>query len=264
MTDLRALAVRLDDATREARAVPQLSATTPLTLDDAYAVQREGIALRVAREEVVVGVKLGFTSKAKAAQMGVFEVIVGALTDAGWIEDGGTVDPARFIHPRIEPEVAFRLLVDVDPQDPRAVLSPEHLDVAPALELIDSRYRDFRFTLEDVVADNTSAAGFVVGPWRPLGDALRALDVGNLAVVLEVDGAIVDTGSTAAILGDPLRALLAVVTMARRHGLALPAGSIILAGAATPAIPLPTQAGVAVEARVAGLGSATVVIGGPS
>jgi len=264
VTGHQALAGILDEATQGASAVPQLSATTPLTLADAYAVQRAGIDLREQRGEAVVGVKLGFTSKAKAAQMGVFDLIMGTLTDALRIEDGGTVDPATFIHPRIEPEVAFRLRVDVDPLDPRAEVSPGDLDIAPALELIDSRYRDFRFTLEDVVADNTSAAGFVVGPWRALVDAQRTLDVGNLGVVLEVDGAIVDAGSTAAILGDPLRALPAVVAMARTYGVALTAGSVILAGAATPAIPLPTGAGACVEARVTGLGSATVVIGGGS
>jgi len=260
MTDLLALASVLDDAARSAAATPQLTAETALTLEEAYGVQRAGVALRVGRGDTVVGVKLGFTSKAKAQQMGVSDVIVGVITEQMWIDDGGQVDLGRLIHPRIEPEVAFRLGVDVDPNDPEDDPQSAAFDVAPALEIIDSRYRDFRFSLEDVVADNTSAAGFVIGPWRSLA-AMH--DLGNRGVVLEVDGAVVATGSTAAILGDPLRALPAVKRMARQHGLTLPAGSIILAGAATAAIPLPSHSGAAVVATVTGLGRVTVVTGGP-
>ncbi|MFC5993620.1 2-keto-4-pentenoate hydratase [Pseudonocardia hispaniensis] len=254
MTDVVALASMLDDAARTATAIPQLTATTSLTLDKAYDVQRAGVALRTERGDAAVGVKLGFTSKAKALQMGVSDAIIGVITDEMRVDDGGEVDVSRLIHPRIEPEVAFRLGPDIDPDDPHDDPQTAVLEIAPALEIIDSRYRDFTFSLEDVVADNTSAARFVVGPWRPFESAQARLDLGNLGVVLELDGAVVETGSTAAILGDPLRALPAVKRMARHHGLALPAGSIILAGAATAAVSLPSQPGISVVATVTGLG----------
>lgn len=254
--DVTALAARLDEAARTATAIPQLSDEQPLTLDEAYEVQHTGIALRAGRGDTVVGVKLGFTSKAKAAQMGVSDVIVGQLTASMRAEDGGTVDVGTMVHPRIEPEVAFRLGADIDPQDPVVDPLAAVTDVAPALEIIDSRYRDFRFSLHDVVADDTSAAGFVIGPWRRLGDVRSEIDLANAAVVLEVDGEVAGTGSTAAILGDPLRAIEAVARMARQHSLGVPAGSIILAGAATAAVPL--TAGSVVEASVAGLGRVAV------
>ncbi|MFC0531758.1 2-keto-4-pentenoate hydratase [Phytohabitans kaempferiae] len=255
MTDFDALAARLDEAARTAGAVPQLTREGPLSLADAYAVQRALVALRTARGDVPVGVKLGFTSKAKAAQMGVFDVVAGVVTARMRIADGAGPD-FPLIHPRIEPEIAFRLDADVDPAAPAADLTSAVGAVAPALEIIDSRYRDFSFTLEDVVADNTSAAGFAIGPWRGFAAASDGLDLGNLGVVLEVDGVPAQTGSTAAILGHPLRALAATKRMAAAYGLPLPAGSVILAGAATAAVPL--AAGSVVEATVTGLGRVTV------
>lgn len=249
------LARRLDDAVRSATAIPQLSDEEPLTLDEAYAVQRAGIALKVGRGDPVVGVKLGFTSEAKARQMGVSDVIIGQLTAATQVADGGEVDLAAMVHPRIEPEVAFRLGRELSADDPDPLTAVS--EVATALEIIDSRYRDFRFSLEDVVADNTSAAGFVVGDWLPFADVADAL--GSAAVTLSFDGAVREQGSTDAILGDPRHAVAATQRMAGLHGLPLPAGSIILAGAATAAVAL--EPGVLVQATVAGLGAVSVRTG---
>lgn len=238
---LEALAAVLDEAVSTATPVSQISAGPHggITLVQAYAVQAAGIRLRTARGEQVVGAKLGFTSKAKAEQMGVSDVIAGVLTDAMQVDDDGTLEMGALIHPRIEPEIAFRLAQD-------------GVEVAVALEIIDSRYQDFRFDLQDVVADNTSAARFVVGPWQPLAQVSAALDLADLPVTLRIDGETVAAGSSADILGDPVAALPAIERMAATHGLSLPAGSVVLAGAATAAVPLP--ANVVVEAQVSGLG----------
>ncbi len=239
----------LDEAVRTASPVPQLSSEPGgrLTLDEAYAVQAAGVRLRTARGEVVVGAKLGFTSKAKAEQMGVSDVIAGVLTDAMQVSDGDTLDTTALIHPRVEPELAFRLAAD-------------GVQVAAALEVIDSRYQDFRFDLQDVVADNTSAARFVVGEWQPLAQVSKALDLADLAVTLRINGEPVAAGSSADILGDPTAALPAIERMATRYGLTLPVGSIVLAGAATAAVPLPANAQI--EAEVAGLGVVRMKTGG--
>jgi 2-oxo-3-hexenedioate decarboxylase len=237
----------LDGAQRAATAVAQLPAG--LTLDEAYRIQHEVLALRIARGERPAGTKLGFTSAAKMVQMGVSEIIVGQLTDAMQSPDGGRLALSRFIHPRIEPEVAFRLARDVDVD----IDIEQCIDaVAPALEIIDSRFRDFRFSLPDVVADNTSAAAFVVGPWVPLAAPLA--DLPDWDVELLVDGAVVEKGSTADILGHPANALRALVPLAARHGFALTKGQVVLAGAATAAVPFTAAT---VEARVVGLGSAS-------
>jgi 2-oxo-3-hexenedioate decarboxylase len=245
--DVDAAAAALDAAQRDAEAMEQFGDRLPG--DFAYPVQAALLARRLRRGERPVGVKLGFTSEAKQAQMGLSEVIVGRLTDAMAIPDGSTVNLRRYIHPRVEPEVAFRLDRDVDPAEPEPGIRSAIGAVAPAMEVIDSRYRDFRFSLADVIADNTSAAGFVVGPWTDLGD------LADCQVELVIDGVAVQQGSTAAILGHPLLAADALVPIAHRLGIALPAGTVILAGAATAAVPL--RPGL-VEARIAGVGSARV------
>ncbi|HJQ43200.1 MAG TPA: fumarylacetoacetate hydrolase family protein [Jatrophihabitantaceae bacterium] len=235
-------AATLDAAQRSASAVAQLDLGPDLAA--AYAIQRELVQRRVERGERIVGSKLGFTSKAKMAQMGVSEIIVGRLTDAMQVDNGADVDLARFIHPRIEPEIAFHLGRDVDRDIADCVDA-----VAPALEIIDSRYRDFRFSLPDVIADNTSAAAFVVGEWQPVRD------VADLPVRLLVDGAEVEAGSSAAILGHPLRALEELVELAAKYDIALRTGDVILAGAATAAVPFAAHS---VAAHVDGLGVASV------
>jgi 2-oxo-3-hexenedioate decarboxylase len=245
--DLAALAARLDEAVT-ATAIPQLAAAAGVDADTAYAVQEALVARRCVRGERLVGLKMGLTSRAKMEQVGVDEVIWGRLTDGMRIDDGGTVDLGGYIHPRAEPEVAF--LLAGSPEPGGDFLSTVRA-VAPALELIDSRYANFTFSLPDVIADNTSAAGFVIGAWQPVPAGLD-----NLGVLLEVDGRVVQTGSTAAILGDPRRALNEGVRLAGRHGVRLREGWVFLAGAATAAVPL--KPGVQVRAVVEKLGTASL------
>lgn len=214
-----------------------------LTLDDAYAVQRALLDRRRERGARYAGPKLGFTSRAKMAQMGVDEVIVGWLVDDMQIPADGTLSLDGLVHPRAEPEVAFRLgrTVDLDGPDDDIVHAVDA--VAPALEIIDSRYRNFTFSLPDVVADNTSACRFVIGNWQP---ATATTAVGNLDVVLSVDGRPVENGSTSAILGDPWNALRELVPLAKQYGFELHRGAVILAGGATAATSLAAAANVKV------------------
>jgi 2-oxo-3-hexenedioate decarboxylase len=132
--------------------------------------------------------------------MGIDEMIWGRLTDAMLIEDGGSIVFERYVHPRVEPEVAFLLhtplAASVTPPAALAAVAA----VAPALEIIDSRYRDFRFSLTDVVADNSSSSSFVIGPW-----ASPTTDISNLGMILSIDGVARQIGSSAAILGHPIR-----------------------------------------------------------
>ncbi|MGW0502996.1 2-keto-4-pentenoate hydratase [Micromonospora sp. NPDC003241] len=233
------LARRLDAAVTSRTAIPQLGTDTALDVPTAYRVQQAVVDHRLSRGERPVGLKLGLTSRAKMAQMGVDEVIWGRLTDAMHIPDGGTLRLSAHIHPKVEPEVAF------------LVHGGAITAVAPALEVIDSRYVDFRFTLPEVIADNTSASGFVLGAWQPLPDGID-----NLGVLLEVDGRPVQIGSTAAILGDPRRALAEAVRLAAASGVDLADGAILLAGAATAAVPL--RAGSHVRVTVDTLGTASL------
>ncbi len=230
MKALNDYAVLLDDAAHHAREVAQFDTESRLSLDDAYAIQAASIQRRLARGERRVGVKMGFTSRAKMLQMGLSDVIWGRLTDAMQIEEGTSIDLSHYVHPRVEPELAFFL------KKPLAgkVTGPEALAaveaIAPALEIIDSRYKDFKFTLPEVIADNASSSSFVIGAWRD-----PAIDFGNLGLTLNIGGRAVQVGSTAALLGHPLRSLIAAARVAAQAGEPLQAGWIVMAGGATPA-----------------------------
>lgn len=247
MADIQALAMRVDEAALHAEAIAQLSAGATLSLEDAYEIQRQSIARRLARGERRVGVKMGFTSRAKIVQMGISDMIWGRLTSGMVVEDGGNIRLAGYVHPRVEPEIAFLLKKELAGNiTPLQALSAVEA-VAPAMEIIDSRYENFKFSLADVVADNASSSGFVTGPWhRP------DTDFSNLGMVMSFNGKAVQIGSSAAILGHPLRSLVAAARFAAAAGEPLQPGWTVMAGGATVAEAL--AAGVHAETEVQHLG----------
>lgn len=247
MTDIRELARILDTAADEAHDTPQIAEKEDLTLEQAYEIQAASIARRLDRGEKLVGVKMGFTSRAKAIQMGVDDLIYGKLTDAMIVADGGTIKMEDYVHPRVEPELAFLLNRPLE-GNVGTVEAYEAVEaVAPAIEIIDSRYENFKFSLIDVVADNSSSSGFVLGNWRQ-----KPQDPSNLGMILSFDGRPVQIGSTAAVLGNPVRSLVTAVRMLTEAGERLEAGQVILTGGATAAEAL--RAGVSVSAELEGLG----------
>ncbi len=228
MLEVMDIAARLDDAARFATATPQLDA--PLTLEDAYRVQAASLGRRYQRGENRVGIKMGFTSRAKMVQMGIDEMIWGRLTDQMLVEDGGTIAFSAYVHPRVEPEIAFLLKAPLAGRITPAAALAAVGGIAPALEIIDSRYRNFKFSLTDVIADNSSSSSFVVGPW-----ADPAHDTSNLGMILEIDGEARQIGSSAAILGNPIRSLVAAARLADEAHEPLKAGDVVMAGGATAA-----------------------------
>lgn len=244
MADIAAIAARLDDAAREARAIVQITGQEgELSLADAYEIQRAAIDHRLARGARLVGVKMGFTSEAKMAQMGLKDQIWGRLTSDMVVPNGGILDRARFIHPRVEPEVAVRLKAPLTGEVTRGEALAAVDAVAAALEIIDSRYENFRFALGDVIADNASSSAFVVGPWLAADT-----DVGDVAMAMGVDNAVVETGSSAAILGDPIRSLVAAARLAGAAGLVLQPGWTVMLGGATAAAAIGTARTVSLDA----------------
>jgi 2-oxo-3-hexenedioate decarboxylase len=128
--------------------------------------------------------------------------------------------------------------------------------LAVAMEIIDSRYQNFKFSLEDVVADNSSSSGYVIGPWVDPID-----DISDLAISLNFDGETVQSGSSNDILGDPYQSLVEAARLAGDAGLTLEAGWVVLAGAATAAEALRPGVNVTVEAEQLG-GASLRVAGG--
>lgn len=228
-----------------------------LDLETAYAVQDEVLRRKVAAGERVVGVKLGLTSRAKQQRMNVHAPLTGWLTDAMVLPAGVPVPQDDLIHPRAEPELVFVLGSALEGPGVTAASALAAVDmVYGGLEIIDSRYRDFRFTLPDVVADNASSARFVIGP---VGRRPDELDLALEACLLEVDGAIVDSATGAAVQGHPAEALALAANDLAQRGLRLEPGWIVLTGGMTDAVF--TQPGGVVAAHFTNLGS-VVVSGG--
>jgi len=231
----------------------QFSTTEQYSLEDAYAIQHALIAERVAEGHEVVGVKMGFTSVAKMNQMGVDDMIIGQLTSDMKISIQQPLQRSQCIHPRAEPEIAFRLSQNVE-----GALSVDEIvnyvdGVAAAVEVIDSRYENFKFSLEDVVADNCSSCGYAMGPWREV-----PMELNGLNMVQFFDGTIIAKGNSDAILGNPFEALSAATRLAKQHGIALKKGMIVFAGASTAAHFIKEHSKVVV--KVDGLGEAPFAV----
>lgn len=228
-------AQHLDTCAQEARDTPKITDDCPeLDWDDAYRIQERLRARQLARGARQIGYKAGLTSYAKMRQMGVETPVFGYLLDTFSVPAGGSCRTSELIHPKVEPEIAFVLKSDL--QGPGChigtVLAATDF-VLPGIEVIDSRYRDFKFDLKSVIADNTSAARFVVGG-KPL--SVRGVDLRTLGIVLEKNGTPVAFGAGAAVLGHPAAAVAALANHLGQRGEKLPAGSLILSGGITEAV----------------------------
>ena len=235
------------------RALTSRSEIAPLTrthgdfdLPTAYAVQALGVQKRLGRGEKIVGYKMGLTSEAKRVQMNLGSPIYGVLTDAMRVEH--KLRAGDGVHPKIEPEIAFVTSKELSGRPSPAEAFEAIATMGPALEILDSRFVGFKyFSLPDVVADNSSSWRFVLGPQS------APRNPGGLQMRMLVDGVVKQEASSDAISGNPLLSLVQLVWLLQKP---LPAGSIVLAGAATVAEPL--RPGMRVELQVDELGAVAV------
>ena len=228
------LAERLENAELNRAPITKITNDHPdLDWDDAYAIQDEIRRRKTERGVQIAGLKAGLTSQAKMKQMNVTEPVFGFMCDYGMIADGGEVEIDRYIAPRVEAEIAFVTKHDIKgPCHIGTVLQATDF-VLPAVEILDSRYENFNFDLISVVADNTSAAGFVIG-----GASRRVDDVNlrTLGIVLEKNGEIVELAAGAAVLGHPAESIVMLANMLARKDDFIPAGTFIMTGGVTAAV----------------------------
>ena len=246
---------------RLTKAVAQLTATTPLTehhghfdTATAYDLQARVVAHRTAQGHRVVGAKLGLTSEAKQKQMNVDEPLYGWLTSDMRLEPGEALYVERFIQPRVEAEIAFLIGDDLEGDDIGAAdVLAATAAVMPAIDVLDSRYAGYAFTLPDVIADTPSSAGFVTG--SVLVDP-TGIDLRRCGVVLEGNGQVMATAAGAAVLGHPAASVAWLVRALARRGEGLEAGMTVLSGACTAAFAI--SPGDTVVARIDRLGTVEV------
>lgn len=222
----------------------------PLGIAGAYEVQNRGTQHALQAGRRIVGAKIGLTSLAVQRQLGVDQPDFGVLLDSMEFGDDQEIPLSRLIQPKVEAEIAFVLERDLTSE--RLSLAQVAASIAyalPAIEIVDSRVRDWKISIYDTIADNASSGLFV------LGGTPRKIDAFDLKLCgmrLENRGEPVSTGCGAACLGNPLNAVLWLARTLAEFGRPLLAGTTILSGALGPMVTV--KAGEVYEARISGLG----------
>ena len=252
--DITEAARQLIEAERAAEPITQLDKTFPgIEIRDSYAIQRATIAAKMAAGAKLRGHKIGLTSKAMQATVGIDEPDYGHLLDDMFYNDGDTICAGRFIVPRVEVELAFVLGKELKGPGVTLfdVLSATDY-VQPALELIDGRSRYPR-RIVDNIADNAASAGVVLG-----GRTVRPLDVDLrwVAALLYKNAVIEESGVSAAVLGHPAMGIVWLANKLGAYGTALEAGHILLAGSFTRTVAV--AKGDTIHADYGPLGSISV------
>jgi 2-keto-4-pentenoate hydratase len=254
-TQARPEAVRaLLGAYRSGEPIEPLTQRFPgLDVDDAYAIQVEQVEQWVRDGAVIKGHKVGLSSAAMQRQLGVDQPDFGHLTGAMFHLESQPIDTAAFLQPKVEPEIAFVLGKPLRGPGVTVAEAVAAVDfVTPALEIIDSRIRDWKIGLVDTIADNASSGGVVLGSTVT---RLSDVDLRLVGGVLQRGGEVVGTGAGGAVLGSPLNALVWLANTLGGRGVTLEAGHVVLPGSITGAVPV--AAGDVVTATFAGMGSVT-------
>lgn len=222
----------------------------------AYRVQQRVIAARLNAGAAVIGRKIGLTSEAVQRQVGVDQPDFGVLLDDMQFADGEIIPFSMLLQPRAEVELAFVLATDIDGRVQPEALRKAVAHASPAIEIVDSRVRDWDIAITDTIADNASSGAFVLGEAQiPLAD----FEPRDVTMTLLQDGQKVSSGTGAACLGDPLRALAWLARTAARYGAPLRAGDIVLSGALGPLAPV--EPGQVLTATISSLGTVTAKFG---
>jgi 2-keto-4-pentenoate hydratase len=228
-----------------------------MTIEDAYAIQQLQLSRWLSDGRVLKGHKVGLTSAAMQQQMGVDQPDFGVLRDDMYWPEYEPIAVSQFLAPRVEPEIAFVLGRDLRGPGVTVADAIAAVDfVLPALEIIDSRIRDWRISIRDTIADNASSGGFVLGS-RPV--SVKGIDLRLLGCNLYGNGELVATGAGGAVLGSPVISLAWLANTLGGYGVGLPAGSVVLPGSVTRAQPV--RHGDTWTADFAVLGSVTARFG---
>jgi 2-keto-4-pentenoate hydratase len=250
------IAYQLLEAEQRLIPIEPLTTTYPeISVYDAYQIQIAQINAKVANGEKIVGKKIGLTSEAMQKMFNVTTPDYGHLLDSMMYVDGETIFIDGLVQPKLESEIGFVLKKDL--KGP-GVSVTDVIDateyVVPAIEVVDSRIRDWKIAFEDTVADNGSSARAILGG-KPM--SLESLDLHHIGMVMSKNGKQIDTAAGAAVMGNPIRAVAWLANAVGEYGISLKAGEVILSGAFTAAVPI--EEGDTFTAEFAHIGSVSVV-----
>ena len=238
----RGPAHRLHQAEQTREQIRAISLDSPTTtIEDAYAVQREWVSLKIAEGRTLKGHKIGLTSKAMQASSQISEPDYGALLDDMFFHDGSDIPTDRFIVPRIEVELAFVLAKPL--RGPNCTIFDVYNAtdyVIPALELIDARCHNIDPETQrprkvfDTISDNAANAGVILGG-RPIKP--DELDLRWISALMYRNGVIEETGVAAGVLNHPANGVAWLANKLAPYDVQLEAGQIILGGSFTRPVP---------------------------
>ncbi|WML39406.1 2-keto-4-pentenoate hydratase [Neobacillus sp. OS1-2] len=233
---------------------PLTTVDSELTVKEAYYIQLENINKKLEQGQKVVGKKIGLTSLAMQNLLGVDEPDYGHLLNTMVVENGGRISIENVLQPKVEAEIAFILKKELRGPNVTTLDVIQATDyVVPALEIVDSRIKDWKIKLADTVADNASSGFYVLGgkPTR-----LEDVDLELIGMVLTKNGELVNTGVGAAALGNPATCVAWLANKLAEFDIPLRAGEVILSGALSAAEP--ARAGESFTARFAHIGQVSV------
>jgi 2-keto-4-pentenoate hydratase len=233
---------------------PLIDRFPSIEVEDAYEIQLLQIRKKLAAGRLVRGHKVGLSSQAMQRMMGVEEPDYGHLLDDMFVFENTCIDVSALLQPRAEFELAFILREPLPaPGCTVADVLRNTAYVAPSIEIIDSRIKDWNISLCDTIADNASSARVVLG-----GHAkpIDGLDLRLIAAIATKNGEIVETGATGAVLGNPAIAVAWLANKVQQFGVKLEAGHVVLPGSCTKAIDV--ASGDVITAEFSGLGTVTV------
>ncbi|WP_442600782.1 2-keto-4-pentenoate hydratase [Paenibacillus sp. KN14-4R] len=255
MEHIREITLQLLDAEKSCRPIqPITSRYGGLHVEDAYQIQLQILDVKLQSGRVVIGKKVGLTSKAMQTMLGVNEPDYGHLLDDMVVQNNGTVEVSSLLSPKVEAEIGFVLKSDLVGPNVNyldVLLATDY--VVPTIEIIDSRIADWKIKLEDTVADNGSSALVVVGDHKT---SIAGLDLRTVGMALFQNDIEVGNGAGAAALGHPAHAIAWLANKLHEFGISLKAGELILPGALSGAVAV--KQGDAVTARFETMGSVSV------
>lgn len=253
--EYKKLADMLWEAEKERIQISRLTDMHPeMTVEDAYRIQLENVHRRLEAGEKLIGMKIGLTSQGMQKLLNVETPDYGHLFAKMMLTEGQVCHISELIQPKVEGELSFCLNKTL--KGPGITVADVYEAtgyVVPSLEIVDSRIKDWKINLQDTIADNGSSAMFAIGGRMTPVDQV---DMRLTGMTLEKNGELISSGTTAEVWGNPAAAVACLANMLAEFGIELKAGSIVMAGALTAAIPV--AGGDTVTASFAGMGSVTI------
>lgn len=243
---IQTTARRLHQAEQQREQIRQISLDYPdITIEDAYAIQRCWVDMKLAEGRTIKGHKIGLTSRAMQMSSQINEPDYGTLLDNMFFNDGSDIPTSRFIVPRVEVELAFILGKELKGPDITLFDVYQATDfVIPALEIIDARSQSIDPVsgrprkVFDTISDNAANAGVVMGG-RPVKPS--ELDLRWVSALMYRNGVIEESGVAAAVLNHPANGVAWLANKLAPFDVSLKPGQVILGGSFTR--PVPARAG---------------------